>query len=88
MDYPLDEAIKNANKQVLQQICVAMSVQREGSKQALIKNLEPKLRDIQDWIEEYRPVNNYQPTQDFCGGVNWTTRLERTFNGKTREKSD
>lgn len=89
MDYPLDEAIMKADKQVLLQICVAMRVPREGSQQTLIKNLEPKLLNIQKWVEEYRQVNNYQPTQDHCGRVDWTAILKRTWKQrKDREKSD
>ena len=86
--YPLDEAIEKAEKKVPQQICVAMEVQREGSKQTLIKNLKPKMPDIQEWIEKYRSIDDYQPIHDFCVGFNWTTTLERTFNKKIREKSD
>lgn len=85
--YPLDEAIEKADKQVLQQICVAMEVMgREGNRQTLIKNLKPKMPDIQEWIEEYRSIDDYQPTHDFCGALDWTTTLERTFGKKNRKR--
>lgn len=77
MDCPsIDEAIESANKQVLIEICVAMGVQREGTREILMENLKPKMRDIQDWIIRYRQVDH------------WTTILERTFGRKDREKSD
>ncbi len=77
-DYSLDKAIEKASIQELQQICVAMMVKREGNISTLIKNLKPKMRDIQEWTERYRSI----------GGLDWTMTLERTFNGKIREKSD
>jgi len=76
MGFPsIGEAIKNANKNVLQQICVAMGVRREGSRQTLIENLEPKYQNIQDWVNEYQST------------VNWISILEQTFRNRPETDS-